>query len=163
MPLKKKPKQKPRKSNTIATRLKGIPTPSKAEKEKWKGLVDKLTELVVGNERRHDLGAGVLHYRALVPDTFKIPEGWPKPFDIERFDGYMHCTFNAEKLLGWLYERKLADYSANQLYVVRGNTMKSDTWGDGILKLLNDENFGLLLDIDGEQEYDSSIRIDEEE
>lgn len=150
-------KQKPRKSNTIATRLKGIPTPSKAEKEKWRPIVEEIISLIMGNARRHDLGAGVLHLHAKIPLDWESPEGFPKPFNVEEHPTHIECTFNAERLLGWLYERKLADYSANQLYVARGNMMKGDTRGDGILKLLNDENFGLLLDIGDEQEYDASI------
>lgn len=113
--------RKLRKSTTKGQRL-DVPTPSQRTLKKWKPIVDMCVAAVATNESLH-----------LQPIKNKVrlkfwknpPKGFPKSRIVDEVDGWLVCEYNAEILLLWMWERKLADLCPNDIYTLRSSYLKS--------------------------------------
>ncbi len=105
-----------------------VPEPSKSEKRIWKPLADCAKIAVLSNEPNHD-NRGKKN-RVIIKHAANalLPDGWPFGLLVKKYtDGSRAKSYNAEAILLWLWERKLADKNAGMLYSARKRIVERET------------------------------------
>lgn len=95
-----------------------VPEPSKKELKRWKPLLDLCTVAVLTNDRVDNI-AKKNKIRISYPNKEAIPKDFPRGFPKGNSSDTITLEYNAELVLRWLWERKLAPYNANMLYKQR--------------------------------------------
>jgi hypothetical protein len=122
-----------------------IPTPSEADLAKWAKIVERCRVLVLTNASCHD-GAkkNMLELRL----SGKPPKGFPVGRIVQKHeDGSQTRKYNAEQILMWLWERKLAPWNAGMLYRMRREVMQgwAATMGGGASEMLFERELESLI------------------
>lgn len=136
-----------RKSPVTATIL-DVPNPTKAQLAMWAPIVEEAMIAVLSNEDRNDNLAKKVKMRMKIPLKWKYPEGFPRGRIVEKTDTHKVVEINAELILVWLYEHKLAKYSPTMLYKERQGFLNRMT------RLTNS------VDIDFDNLYNDEIVIE---
>lgn len=136
----------PRTGYKLKSRYRGtqldIPAPSEAELAKWAKIVEKCRILVLTNASCH---SGAKKNMIELRMRGKMPKDFPRGRIVATHeDGSQTRRFNAEQILMWLWERKLAPWNAGMLY-----RMRKEAWMSmhGELSLVQ----GMLLESDLER------------
>lgn len=104
-----------RKSTTTGKQL-DIPEPSKKEKKRWEPVVAYAMSCVVQNDRKDNIAPKTKMFVKFAKGT-KPPKGWPRSVvKTINDDGSTTYSYNAEQILLWAWERKLAKYNPSMLY-----------------------------------------------
>jgi hypothetical protein len=116
----------PRHGYKLKSRYRGeqldIPAPSEADLAKWAKIVERCRILVLTNASCHD-GAKKNMLELVIKG--KQPSGFPKGRIVKtELDGSRLMRYNAESVLMWLWERKLAPWNAGMLYRMRREVMQ---------------------------------------
>lgn len=96
-----------------------VPKPSKATIKKWQPLIEAAISACLSNEDRADNIGKRVQLRMTFPGDWKEPTGWPPCRVIERSSERIVLQVNAELILLWAYQYRLADRSPAMLYKAR--------------------------------------------
>ena len=104
-----------------------VEPPSEAIIEHWKPIIEILYGLIV-DAPSTSINRSAFRPRislTLPPNKYKMPKEWPKgELLIAKEDGSRVVSFDANKVLLWLWKMKIAEYNPSMLYKSRGNILR---------------------------------------
>lgn len=101
--------------STVQGKQLDVPTPSKALKEAWKPVIDAALACLVENDRKDNIAKKTRMYLSFLVET-KPPARFPVGRVEKKADGTVVRSYNAEQVLLWAWERKLADVNPTMFY-----------------------------------------------